>query len=159
MYKLRANGNTACYVTPLNHSEADPQTVRANMKKVDESSVDGSDSAIFYITEGAIKKPAFLGKTINMCSGVSIYWLSPKCSGNSSDLVEKPGSEADAKAPRHKRASLRCVMCGCYLLCAPRVAGISYYVGASLHCRLYYYGRPAYLYKLPAPCTRKLMLF
>ena len=39
MYKLRANGNSACYVTPLNQSEADPQTVRANMKKVDEVSI------------------------------------------------------------------------------------------------------------------------
>ena len=39
MYKFSANGNTACYVSPLNQSEANPQTVRANMKKVGEVSI------------------------------------------------------------------------------------------------------------------------
>ncbi|KAI0234794.1 hypothetical protein LSAT2_014843 [Lamellibrachia satsuma] len=116
LYKMTTNGNTACFVTPLNHSEADPKTVKANMKM---SNVDGSDSDIFRITESAIKKPAFLGKTINsMCSGVSIYWLSPTCGDR--DLAEEPGSEDDSST-RHKRAVLACVDCGCIRLCAPWV--------------------------------------
>ncbi|KAI0233548.1 hypothetical protein LSAT2_016208 [Lamellibrachia satsuma] len=115
LYKMNTNGNTACFVSPLNHSEADPKTVKANMKKMSiaQSNVDGSYSDIFSVTGGPIKKPAFLGKTINsMCSGASIYWLSPTCGGNSSDLVEKPGPEGDSST-RHKRA-LRCIMCGSY---------------------------------------------
>ncbi|KAK2156057.1 hypothetical protein NP493_2007g00012 [Ridgeia piscesae] len=34
LYKVSTNGNTACFVSPLNESEADPQTVRANMREV-----------------------------------------------------------------------------------------------------------------------------
>ncbi|KAI0217509.1 hypothetical protein LSAT2_030709, partial [Lamellibrachia satsuma] len=91
LHKISTNGNTACFVTPLNQSEADPETVRANMKK---NSVESRESAIYRVTDAAIKKPAFLGKTINsMCSGASIYWLSPMCGGNSTDLAERPGSE------------------------------------------------------------------
>ncbi|KAI0217825.1 hypothetical protein LSAT2_030435 [Lamellibrachia satsuma] len=115
LYKMNTNGNTACFVSPLNHSEADPKTVKANMKK---SNVDDSDSDIFSVTGGPIKKPAFLGKTINsMCSGASIYWLSPTCGGNSSDPVEKPGPEGDSST-RHKRA-LRCIKCGSYKCYGP----------------------------------------
>ena len=39
---MNTNGNTACFVSPLNHSEADPKTVKANMKKVSIAQVEGS---------------------------------------------------------------------------------------------------------------------
>ncbi|KAI0235479.1 hypothetical protein LSAT2_013995 [Lamellibrachia satsuma] len=152
---MTTNGNTACFVTPLNHSEADPKTVKANMKM---SNVDGSDSDIFRITESAIKKPAFLGKTINsMCSGVSIYWLSPTCGDR--DLAEEPGSEDDSST-RHKRAVLACVDCGCIRLCAPwvRCTRKVNMKEKKIYFTAFYKGGPAYYSRLAPPCKRFKLL-
>ena len=64
-----------------------------------QNSIKNSESDIFRVTEGAIKRPEFLGKQINnMCSGVSIYWLSPSCSGNGTE-AEKHVSEGWSTEP------------------------------------------------------------
>ncbi|KAI0232825.1 hypothetical protein LSAT2_016890 [Lamellibrachia satsuma] len=155
-YKFSGNGNSACYVSPLNHSEADPQTVRANMKKFGESIVNSSDSVFFRITEGAIKKPAFLGETINnMCNGASIYWLRPICGEN---IVERHGSDDEVSSRRLKRAVEvgQCMVCGCDLFCAVVVIGVSYYSEGTLQCRMMYSGDLALYSELTPPCTRPL---
>ncbi|KAI0222888.1 hypothetical protein LSAT2_025853 [Lamellibrachia satsuma] len=151
LHKINSNGNTACFVTPLNQSEADPETVRANMK---DNGIRNTESAIFQVTEAAIKKPAFLGKTINnMCSGASIYWLSPKCGGNSTDLAERPGSEDDVKT-RSKRSNLACVECGCYRLYSPWVRCTRRVIWGTAYYSLYYRRRPVYLFRVSYTCNR-----
>ncbi|KAI0215258.1 hypothetical protein LSAT2_032703 [Lamellibrachia satsuma] len=153
LHNIKTNGNTACCVTPLNQSETDPETVRANMK---DNSIRNIESAIFQVTEGAIKKPAFLGKTINnMCSGVSIYWLSPKCGGNSTDLAERPGSEDDVKT-RSKRSNLACVECGCYRLYSPWVRCTRRVIWGTAYYTLYYHRRPVYLFRVSYTCNSGL---
>ncbi|KAI0215257.1 hypothetical protein LSAT2_032702 [Lamellibrachia satsuma] len=153
LHKIKTNGNTACFVTPLNQSEADPETVRANMK---DNGIRNTESAIFQVTEAAIKKPAFLGKTINnMCSGVSIYWLSPKCGGNSTDLAERPESEDNVNT-RNKRSRLACVECGCYRLYAPWVKCTRRVFWGTAYYTLYYRGRPVRLYRVSSRCNSGL---
>ncbi|MRA75660.1 hypothetical protein GH890_29815, partial [Bacillus thuringiensis] len=149
--KSSTNGNTACFVATLNESEADPETVRANMK---ENSVKNSDSSFFRVTEEAVTRPGFLGKKItSMCGGASIYWLTPTCSSNGTD-VETPGSEDDVES-RQKRRTLRCVMCGCYKVYAPGVACVRRYnkKTRTVHYTVYFRGRPLYVFRVTKVCN------
>ncbi|KAK2183989.1 hypothetical protein NP493_288g03008 [Ridgeia piscesae] len=147
--KISTNGNTACFVSPLNESEADPQTVRANMR---ETNIKSSESSFFRVTDGAITRPQFLGKKINtMCDSASIYWLTPTCVGNGTD-VERPASEDDVSS-RHKRAALQCVVCGCYKVYAPRVTCVRRVFGRKAYYYIYYRGRPLIAFRVVPACN------
>lgn len=85
------DGQTNCYVTPLNVSSAmDPSQIVDSSSMTTKQSNKGGDSLLLQIDSKTIIDRSFITKkALDMCSGVSLYWAHKKCKEVEGTLADR----------------------------------------------------------------------